>query len=169
MQRPSSNLVQALEIFKNKHLFSREVELREEIYRLELQENMFKKRKQLASETSLKSWTNDEFIKDIDILIEKFKEKSKNLGSKSAEYDYNKNTDIINSFDKQIDYYNLKEKEIQKTKKEHETKDVQLKNESIRNKIQGDTSGDTEGLNKTLNDKRNKINTEKQKTIEISE
>ena len=79
MQRPSSNLVQALEIFKNKHLFSREVELREEILKLELQENQFKKRKLLATENSLKNWSNDEFIKDIDVLIEKFREKSKAL------------------------------------------------------------------------------------------
>jgi len=79
VQRPSSNLVQALEIFKNKHLFSREVELREEILKLELQENQFKKRKLLATENSLKNWTNDEFIKDIDVLIEKFREKSKGL------------------------------------------------------------------------------------------
>jgi hypothetical protein len=79
VQRPSSNLVQALEIFKNKHLFSREVELREEILKLELQENQFKKRKLLATENSLKNWSNDEFIKDIDVLIEKFREKSKAL------------------------------------------------------------------------------------------
>lgn len=79
MQRPSSNLNQALEIFKNKNLYSREVELREEILKLELQENQFKKRKLIANENSLKNWTNDEFIKDIDLLIEKFREKSKAL------------------------------------------------------------------------------------------
>ena len=79
VQRPSSNLVQALEIFKNKHLVSREVELKEEILKLELQEYQYKKRKALASETSLKNWQNDDFIKDIDSLIEKFREKSKAL------------------------------------------------------------------------------------------
>lgn len=88
---------------------------------------------------------------------------------KSDAYDYAKNTETINSYDKQIEFFNRKEKEIQKSKKEHEAKESQLKNDNIRVKLQESNMEVIEGLTKNINEKKTKIGQEKQKTIEISE
>ena len=48
---------------------------------------------------------------------------------KSAAFDYEKNTETINSYDKQIDFFNNKDKDIQKSKREHDLKENQLKND----------------------------------------
>ena len=88
---------------------------------------------------------------------------------KSAAFDNAKNTEIINSYDKQIDFFNGKDKEIQKSKKEHESKENQLKNENIRLKLQESNMETVEGMTKNMNEKKTKIAQEKQKTVEISE
>ena len=88
---------------------------------------------------------------------------------KSAAFDYEKNTETINSYDKQIDFFNNKDKDIQKSKREHDLKENQLKNENIRAKLQESNLENIDGLTKTMNEKKAKIIQEKQKTVEISE
>jgi hypothetical protein len=88
---------------------------------------------------------------------------------KSAAYDYAKNAETIDSYDKQIEFFNGKEKEIQKSKKEHDAKETQLKNENIRGKLQESNNQALENFTKNIVEKKNKLVQEKQKTIEISE
>ena len=81
---------------------------------------------------------------------------------KSTAFNHANNTDTINSFDKQIDFFNSKEKIIGRAKKELENRAMRLNNEKLKKKVSNE--------NETKGNERKKPQIgEKQKTVDISE
>jgi predicted transposase YbfD/YdcC len=134
LERQPKSLVQSLDIYRNKHLYAREHELKEEIEKLKSQINQMK---MIRNTVDLKN-LDSEFFRDSQLLVLKFKDKVLDLDNqKKKKYNFEKNSDNINKYDKQIEFLQNKEGEMKENlKKLGDTLDV----ERLRTKLNQQTT-----------------------------
>ena len=113
LQRPASDVSQAMVFFDNKNLHYKEVELRDEYHKLEIQEEQLKKRRRNTNKGDHQD--NDQLLFEIENMIFYFTDKLNKANLKAQQDESMKNVEITKSYGLQMDYQ--KEKELTTNKK----------------------------------------------------